>query len=60
LLRHYGDGADGTVSWRIAQGVEMGRPSVLEVHAEKRDGIIVGTRTGGASVLVCDGVIDVG
>jgi trans-2,3-dihydro-3-hydroxyanthranilate isomerase len=60
LLRHYGDVADGTVSWRIAQGVEMGRPSVLEVHAEKRDGIVVGTRTGGASVLVCDGVIDVG
>ena len=29
----------GTFRWRIAQGVEMGRPSVLEVRAEKRDGV---------------------
>ncbi len=59
LLRYYGDAADGVASWRIAQGVEMGRPSVLEVHAEKRNGIVVGTRVGGASVLVSEGVIHV-
>jgi trans-2,3-dihydro-3-hydroxyanthranilate isomerase len=60
LLSHYGDAADGTVSWRIAQGVEMGRPSVLEASAEKRNGIVVATRVGGASVLVSEGIIDVG
>jgi len=60
LLRHYGDTTDGTASWRIAQGVEMGRPSVLEACAEKRGGIVVTTRIGGASVLVSEGVIDVG
>ncbi|MBA3346848.1 MAG: PhzF family phenazine biosynthesis protein [Gemmatimonadales bacterium] len=60
LLRHYGDTTDGTASWRIAQGVEMGRPSVLEACAEKRGGIVVTTRVGGASVLVSEGVIDVG
>jgi trans-2,3-dihydro-3-hydroxyanthranilate isomerase len=60
LLSHYSDAADGSVSWRIAQGVEMGRPSVLEAHAEKRDGMVVTTRIGGASVLVSEGVIDVG
>jgi trans-2,3-dihydro-3-hydroxyanthranilate isomerase len=60
LLSHYGDAADGTASWRIAQGVEMGRPSVLEASAEKRDGIIVATRVGGASVLVSEGIIHVG
>jgi trans-2,3-dihydro-3-hydroxyanthranilate isomerase len=59
LLSHYG-ATDGTFSWRVAQGVEMGRPSVLEVCAEKRAGIVVATRVGGASVLVSEGVIDVG
>jgi trans-2,3-dihydro-3-hydroxyanthranilate isomerase len=60
LLCHYGDAADGTASWRVAQGVEMGRPSVLEVYAEKRGGVVTDTGAGGASVLVSEGVIDVG
>lgn len=60
LLCHYSDAGDGTVSWRIAQGVEMGRPSVLEASAERRDGVVVATRIGGASVLVSEGVIEVG
>lgn len=59
LLSHYGD-AEGTISWRITQGVEMGRPSVLEASAEKRDGVVVATRVGGASVLVSEGTIEVG
>ena len=58
VLRHYGDAEDGSASWRIAQGVEMGRPSVLEASAEKRDGAIVETRIGGSSVLVSEGIID--
>ena len=60
LLRHLGEAADGTASWRIAQGVEMGRPSLLEASAEKRGGVVVATRVGGASVLVSEGMIDVG
>jgi trans-2,3-dihydro-3-hydroxyanthranilate isomerase len=59
LLRHYGDAADGTASWRIAQGVEMGRPSVLDAQADKRGGVVTATRVGGASVLVSEGVIEV-
>lgn len=59
LLSHYGSGADGTSSWRIAQGVEMGRPSVLEASAEKRNGVVVSARVGGASVLVSTGVMEV-
>jgi trans-2,3-dihydro-3-hydroxyanthranilate isomerase len=59
LLRYYGDAADGTDSWRIAQGVEMGRPSVLDAQADKRGGVVVGTRVGGASVLVSEGSIEV-
>src|SRR5689334_1469048 len=59
LLRHYGDASDGTGSWRIAQGVEMGRPSVLDAQADKRNGVVVATRVGGASVLVSEGVLEV-
>jgi trans-2,3-dihydro-3-hydroxyanthranilate isomerase len=60
LLSHYDGASDGLYSWRIAQGIEMGRPSVLEAGAEKRDGVVVATRVGGASVLVSEGVIHVG
>lgn len=59
LLGHHDKATDGSFGWRIAQGVEMGRPSVLEASAEKRDGIVVATRIGGASVLVSSGTIEV-
>jgi trans-2,3-dihydro-3-hydroxyanthranilate isomerase len=60
LLSHYDDARDGTKAWRIAQGVEMGRPSLLEASADKRDGVVVAARVGGASVLVSEGFIEVG
>lgn len=50
----------GRFGWRIAQGVEMGRPSRLEARSEKRGGRVVGTWIGGRSVLVSEGLIDVG
>jgi trans-2,3-dihydro-3-hydroxyanthranilate isomerase len=59
LLSHYDSAATGSFRWRIAQGVEMKRPSVLEARAEKREGRVVGTWIGGASVLVSEGVIEV-
>jgi trans-2,3-dihydro-3-hydroxyanthranilate isomerase len=52
-------GAEGTYRWRIAQGVEMGRPSVLEARVEKKGGTVVATRIGGTSVLVGEGWIEV-
>jgi trans-2,3-dihydro-3-hydroxyanthranilate isomerase len=52
--------ADGSFAWRIAQGVEMGRPSLLEASAIKRGGEIQTVRIGGRSVLVCTGWIEVG
>jgi trans-2,3-dihydro-3-hydroxyanthranilate isomerase len=60
LLSHHDEKADGSFSWRIAQGVEMGRPSILEARAEKRAGTVETIRIGGASVLVSEGVIEVG
>jgi trans-2,3-dihydro-3-hydroxyanthranilate isomerase len=59
LLTHCKPELDGEWQWRIAQGVEMGRPSVLEARTEKRDGRIVATHIGGAAVLVSEGVIHV-
>jgi trans-2,3-dihydro-3-hydroxyanthranilate isomerase len=60
LLSHYDERADGSFQWRIAQGVEMGRPSVLEARTEKRSGTVENVWIGGASVLVSEGVIEAG
>ena len=46
----------GTLRWRIEQGVEMGRPSLLEVEADRVDGRIAAVRVGGAAVLMSEGV----
>ena len=48
---------DGTLRWTVEQGFEMGRPSILKVEVDKRDGKVSGVRVGGASVLVCEGEI---
>jgi trans-2,3-dihydro-3-hydroxyanthranilate isomerase len=57
LLAHYSEKPSGHFGWRIAQGVEMGRPSTLIARAEKRDGTVHETRIGGAAVLVSEGMI---
>ena len=60
LLSHSAQPAQGMDSWRIAQGVELGRPSLLEARAEKRAGVVTDTWIGGACVLVGEGWIEVG
>jgi trans-2,3-dihydro-3-hydroxyanthranilate isomerase len=57
LLAHYNQDRNGSFSWRIAQGVEMGRPSTLIARAEKKDGVVQITRIGGATILVSEGTI---
>ena len=59
LLTQQRPEANGSFEYRIAQGVEMGRPSVLEARTEKRDGVVTATCIGGASVLVSEGTIEV-
>jgi len=46
---------DGTHSWTVHQGVEMGRPSVLNVSADVVDGQVVTVRVAGAAVVVMSG-----
>jgi trans-2,3-dihydro-3-hydroxyanthranilate isomerase len=50
---------DGAICRVIAQGLEIGRPSRLEVEVEKRAGEVE-VRVGGAAVLVSEGRIEVG
>ena len=57
LLAHHKEESRGTFSWRIAQGVEMGRPSTLIARAEKKNGVVTGTWIGGATVLVSEGIL---
>lgn len=48
-----------TLHWRIAQGVEMGRPSLLQASADKQDGAVTAIRVAGMAVRVAEGWIEV-
>lgn len=60
LLTTHKPEPDGRFQWRIAQGVELGRPSTLAARTEKRNGEVVGTWIGGDCVLVSEGWIEAG
>ena len=57
LLGHFHPSQSGMFEWRIAQGVEMGRPSILQARAEKIDGNVLSTWIGGSCVMVSEGHI---
>jgi trans-2,3-dihydro-3-hydroxyanthranilate isomerase len=46
------------LSKTIAQGVEMGRPSMLQAEAEKKDGGVIATYIGGRCMPVMSGTMD--
>jgi trans-2,3-dihydro-3-hydroxyanthranilate isomerase len=48
---------DGTLRWRLEQGFEMKRPSILDIEADVTRGAITGVRVGGATVLVSEGTM---
>jgi trans-2,3-dihydro-3-hydroxyanthranilate isomerase len=50
--------ANLSLSKTIAQGVEMGRPSILQATAEKQNGVVTATFIGGRCVPVMSGTID--
>jgi trans-2,3-dihydro-3-hydroxyanthranilate isomerase len=49
--------AEGTLHWVVEQGFEMGRPSIIDVEADKHGGAITAVRVGGASVMMAEGTI---
>jgi trans-2,3-dihydro-3-hydroxyanthranilate isomerase len=59
LLASLDPRADLSLQIRIVQGVEMGRPSLLEASAEKRNGKVTETRIGGRCVPVMTGTLDI-
>ena len=48
---------DGLLTWRVEQGFEMGRPSIIDVEADVANGRVTAVRVGGASVLVAEGTM---
>jgi trans-2,3-dihydro-3-hydroxyanthranilate isomerase len=47
--------ADGTHTWHVEQGIEMGRPSLIVVEAEAAGGAITRTQVGGHCVIIGGG-----
>jgi len=52
--------ADGTLRWVVEQGIEMERPSLLEIVVEKTGGDIQSVKVGGETVMVSEGQIETG
>lgn len=50
---------DGTLRYTLHQGVEMGRPSRLELEVDVTGGEATAVRVGGASVLISSGTLHV-
>ncbi len=48
---------DGEQSWRIEQGVDMGRPSLILGTTEKRGGAVTAVRVAGQAVLTMSGTL---
>jgi trans-2,3-dihydro-3-hydroxyanthranilate isomerase len=59
LLASLDPRSDLSLQVRIAQGVEMGRPSLLDASAEKRAGAVIETRIGGRCIPVMAGTISI-
>jgi len=59
LLASLEPAANAVLAFDILQGVEMGRPSLLAVSAEKRGGSIVRVRVGGRCTPVMEGALTV-
>jgi trans-2,3-dihydro-3-hydroxyanthranilate isomerase len=50
---------DAEIAWRITQGVDMGRPSLILGRTIKRDGVVTAVHLGGQAVAVMRGSLDI-
>ena len=50
---------NGTLKWQVAQGEEVGRPSLIEVECDRAGGATTAIRVGGGAVFVSRGVMTV-
>lgn len=51
--------ADGSHSWNLAQGEDMGRPSQIKLATDISDGDITAVRVGGKAVRISKGEIEI-
>jgi trans-2,3-dihydro-3-hydroxyanthranilate isomerase len=59
MLSHYRSEPDGNFNWRIAQGIEMQRPSILDARTQKQNGAVTGVWIAGNSSTVSEGFIEI-
>ncbi|MEW5800233.1 MAG: PhzF family phenazine biosynthesis protein, partial [Bacteroidota bacterium] len=50
---------NGTLQWNIEQGFEMGRPSLLYIEADKKNGQTTAIRVGGSAVMMMEGEFEI-
>lgn len=50
---------DGMFTWRVEQGVDMGRPSLILGRTQKRDGLVAAVHIAGHAVPVMRGLLDI-
>ena len=50
---------DAETTWRITQGVDMGRPSLILGRTAKRDGVVTAVHLGGQAVAVMRGTLEI-
>ena len=50
---------DAEIAWRITQGVDMGRPSLILGRTTKRDGVVTAVHLGGQAVAVMRGSLEI-
>lgn len=50
---------NGSHSWLVEQGLEMGRPSLLRVEADVHAGAVTAIRVGGSAVLVARATMEI-
>jgi trans-2,3-dihydro-3-hydroxyanthranilate isomerase len=57
VLHRYGQLTDGSHAFRLEQGVEMGRPSLIDLEIDVADGALHAARIGGSAVVVAEGIL---
>jgi trans-2,3-dihydro-3-hydroxyanthranilate isomerase len=57
LLAQLSPEADSDLVWRIEQGVDMGRPSLILGRTEKRAGVVTAVHIAGHALLVMHGLL---
>lgn len=50
-------GGEGRLDWTLHQGVEMGRPSQLQLSVDRRGGQVSAIRVGGHAIRVSEGLL---